>query len=1181
MAELVLLATAWGPKHGGINAFNMDFAKALGRLLGSGRVVCVVLEASAEETQDAAQANVTLLAVGKSRDHDRFEESRAYDVRDLLENHGIRPGANTAWIGHDIHTGEVALRMVKIGQPGVAVAIQHMSFRDYISYRDGIGEKAKQKHERPQALFQAADCVFAVGPLLRNRLSEIVAEQGKTPHMIIPGLADITPSATPAPVFRAVTLGRLGPADDRIKQGRLAVAALASACRAACEDSRLPSALCDVEMLLYGIEEAGGEEESALRELAQEKADRVINLIPLTFSSNRQDLFQELRRCSVAMMLSWHEGFGLTGWEAIAAGVPLIASRKSGLYELIHAALGDAGLALLKAVEIKGRDDKTGDANFHPDDEKTVREALLMLAKDPGKAKQNALDLRQRLLEKNFTWTHAARKFVDDLRVCDAFARRGDKPLWDIATQGPPYRGLQAMTDQHAAVFFGRGPQLRQLKEKLDGQRFVAVVGASGAGKSSLVWAGLLPKLEAWQVGGISRWAWVRMTPAEIAKHTPLEILADVLAEKFKLRFSRCEQALQAGRTELQALLKEIHPKSDPAWQLLLFIDQFEELFSRQVEDHARQPFIDALDGLMASGLVRVVATMRAEFLGQCMDCEAFGERLADWFNGGQLLLAAPNESALREMVEGPARLAGLSFDPPGLVDTIIEDTGLKPGNLALMAFALERLYGQREGQVMARQAYDAFGGVEGAIADKAEEVYKACPGGRGLGGGDPLAEVFRELVEIDENSGAATRRRAALALWGLGPDGRGLKPAPTAAQRLIQDFIQARLLLTDGEAGKTLTQPSPAGRGLDRFPKKAAAPTLEVAHEALFRNWPLLRDWIAGRKDQFLMRKRLQRDAAEWERRGKPDALRWLDPLAVEAGAMIRALPYTPTDWEADFLGPVLREDMLRRIHLAETAHEVRATIGVRLALIGDDRPGVGVKDGLPDIVWCPVPPGKVELEDGAGVFDVEACQISKYPVTQAQYRLFVEAEDGYAKPDWWQGLPKRYYPDPGRQIPAFGNHQAVNVDWMEAMAYCRWLSHKLGKTVRLPTEWEWQQAACGGDPANRYPWGPDWDGRRANTYESQLNRTVAVGLHAQDWSEDRPLDMAGNVWEWCLNEYAKPVPVADIVWQDYAERTVRGGSWNYKAGFARCAYRYRNLPDDRDDNLGLRLCCVLPGAF
>ncbi len=791
------------------------------------------------------------------------------------------------------------------------------------------------------------------------------------------------------------------------------------------------------------------------------------------------------------------------------------------------------------------------------------------------------------------------------------------EPTWDIATQGPPYRGLEALKDQQADLFFGRGAELKELVAKLADKPFVVVVGASGAGKSSLVWAGLLPKLNLWKVGGFNHWLWKRITPAQYKDDedfTPVKVLSAAVATALNQDYIPVKKALQAGGAEFQQLLEQSDSvlKTESDSQLLVFVDQFEELFSL-VAPTLRKPFIDALDSLMATEKVRVVATMRAEFLGACMDCEAFGKPITAWFNAGQLLLAAPDAEDLQAMVKGPAKLAGLEFEA-GLAEQIVKDTGLKPGNLALMAFALERLYEQREGLRMPSSAYRAFGGIDGAIADKAGQLFGS---GSGLdlsipqSKSDLLGEVFRELVEIDEHSGAATRRRMPLTIWGLGHDNQTNQTTP--AQQLIKAFIEARLLLTNVS------------------PDSKREPTLEVAHEALFRNWPLLKNWIDGRKDQFVMRKRLQRDAAEWVRRGEPDAFRWLDPLALEAGAMIRALRYQPTELETRFLGPVQREDMLALIKQADTSHELRAIIGVRLALLGDDRPGVGVKnavvlipppnlktpspsgrglgeglgegtitnnssalppseggtnstalpitqDSLPDIVWCPVPAGTVVLEDDAGRFDVEACQIAKYPVTQAQYQLFIDAKDGYAHPRWWEGLPKRYYQELGRQIPAFANHPAVNVDWMEAMAYCRWLSQRLGKDVRLPTEWEWQQAACHGNSNNTYPWGPDWQERRCNSYESQLNRTIAVGLYAQDWPDDRPVDMAGNVWEWCLNEYAKPMPLNKIILGDSAERTLRGGSWLNPTDIVRCALRLWYLPLDRFNSLGFRLVLGSP---
>lgn len=1111
MASVVLLATAWGPKHGGINAFNTDFASALGRSLGAGQVACVVLEATPQDREEAAKAGVSLLEVGKSKDHDRLEESRAYEILHLLKNRGLALQADTAWVGHDIHTGELALRLAEVAGVGRSVVIQHMSYRDYISYRDGIGAKAQAKHDRQEALFQSADTVFAVGPLLRDRLENIVGKRQKTAHLLIPGLADITPADPPLGVFRAVTMGRLGPADDRIKQGRLAVAAMASACRAVHENRLLPETLRNVEMLLYGIEKPGGDEEAELRRLAQDKADRAINLIPLQFSENRKQVFEALRQSTVALMPSWHEGFGLTGWEAIAAGVPLIASEKSGLYKCLKAELGDAGLALFKPVDIKGWDDQTGDIHFHSDDERSIREALLQLAADPAKAKANALALRKTLLDKGFTWAGTARQFVEILRNCPGITRRAEPPRW----QGPPYLGLQTLKYEHAALFFGRDAQIQALADKLRDSRFVAVVGASGAGKSSLVWAGLLPRLESLQPGGVASWVWLRITPSGADGLSPIERLAEEWGECFNPRYSQVKKALLEGGTALDDCLAQTLPDSQA--QILLFIDQFEELFT-QVESDDRLPFIQALARLIDTQKMRVLVTMRAEFLGRCLDTEAFGETVVQWFNQGPVLLAAPNETALRQMIEEPAKLAGLSFTP-GLVDQIVADTGLKPGNLALMAFALARLYEDCGGGDLRQAVYEGFGRIEGAIADKAKQEFEACAGLDEHEAQSLLGQVFAALVDIDEVSQTATRRRAA---W------EALKPRlDVKADALVRRFIEERLLLTDGGEQRQ---------------------TLEVAHEALFRHWPLLAEWIDRRKDQFLLRKRLERDTAEWLRRKEVPDFRWPDKLALDAAAMLDALPQRPASAdERRFLGPVRREEMLALLREIDTPHETRATIGVRLAILGDGRPGVGVKDGLPDIVWCPVPEGWVELAEGKGRFEVKPCLMAQYPVTQAQYFAFVGAEDGYFNPRWWQDLLNGPPSEAGRKIPTYANHPAVNVAWIEAVAYCRWLSHRLGQDIRLPYEWEWQQAVCGGQAENRYPWGKNWRENHCNTYESGLNQMVAVGLYPFATSEASPQDMAGNVWEWCLNLYDEPREDARHVQGGNQLRVVRGGSFNY----------------------------------
>jgi len=127
--------------------------------------------------------------------------------------------------------------------------------------------------------------------------------------------------------------------------------------------------------------------------------------------------------------------------------------------------------------------------------------------------------------------------------------------------------------------------------------------------------------------------------------------------------------------------------------------------------------------------------------------------------------------------------------------------------------------------------------------------------------------------------------------------------------------------------------------------------------------------------------------------------------------------------------------------------------------------------------------------------------------------------------------------------------NCPADNVSWHDAVAFCRWLSARLGYDIRLPTEWEWQQAATGGDSENVYPWGREWGSGPANTSKSKLRRTTAVGMYPAGTSKHGVMDLAGNVWEWCLNKRDNPKDT-DIGgnW-----RVLRGGSWDHAQDYAR----------------------------
>ncbi|MBL8527364.1 MAG: SUMF1/EgtB/PvdO family nonheme iron enzyme [Burkholderiales bacterium] len=734
-------------------------------------------------------------------------------------------------------------------------------------------------------------------------------------------------------------------------------------------------------------------------------------------------------------------------------------------------------------------------------------------------------------------------------------------PLW----QGSPFPGLRAFTPADAPIFFGRGRETDALVRRLadPATRFIAVVAASGSGKSSLVAAGLLPRLKGnaivgskdWLLpdviagsGERKQWTSLRFTPGETGDNPFLALavkLAPLLPDE-SLTPGKVAARLESEPTGIQAYAADTL-RSQPDWaELLLFVDQFEELFSVVAEAY-RAKFVELLAAATDTPRVRTVVTMRSDFYHRCLEWP----KLAELLREATFPLAAPGPVALGEMITRPAARAGLDFEV-GLPDRILQDTGSDPGALALLAFALHELYEARTtAGKLTLTAYAGFDGVKGAISQRAETTFaKLLASAQAL-----LGTVFRDLVEVDQH-GVATRRRAKLADVASSSDARDL----------VDAFTDARLLVTD------------------RAPDGTS--TVEVAHEALLREWERLAEWIRDIADDLRLVRQAEAAAAEWERLDKYASHLWpherlvLVHEALEKLGTIRTSLAEPTK---SFLRPET-ERLLEEIERPHTTHYRRAEIGDRLDRIGDPRSGIGLReDGLPDIVWCEVPPGAVTLEDNAGTFEVTAFKIAKYPITYAQYKAFLDDPEGYARRElWWQGLTHEDLP--GEQYRPIGNCPADNVSWHDAMAFCRWLDARLrdrgelqiGRQVRLPMEWEWQQAATGGHSDREYPWGPDWIDGRANTDESRLSRTTAVGMYAAGASPVGALDLAGNVWEWCLNKYEKP---SDCSLGGDATRVLRGGSWVNLRDYARCACRDRNQPGRRYDDLGFRVVlCASP---
>jgi len=726
-----------------------------------------------------------------------------------------------------------------------------------------------------------------------------------------------------------------------------------------------------------------------------------------------------------------------------------------------------------------------------------------------------------------------------------------------------PYRDLRAFREQDAHLFYGRETFIQDLVTAVDVSPLVAVVGPSGSGKSSVVQAGLVPVLR--QRGG---WAIGILRPGDDPWGNLGDCLVDLLGDSYPDTLAR-QRTVKTLAADLAAEppsglslpdLIRLICKQRQREQVLLVVDQWEEHYTHQGVTPTRAAgrdglaaanrFADSLIAAAAATPLRVVLTLRADFYHLLLAHRP----LVDAIRGAGLVSLSPmTRDELEQAIVGPARAVGLDFEG-GLVERILDDAGREPGQLPLLEFCLSRLWARRQEGCLSHAAYQAIGAVGGAIVQHADAVIDALP----ETDRERARDLFLRLVQLDE-AAPDTRRRATLAEVGA------------SAWPLVTHLADARLLVTGRDA--------------------AGEQTLEVAHEALIRTWPRLRGWLTDARDGLRLTQ-IERAAAVWADKGRAADHRWPDSRVMEAApALARiAVRFPLGERERAFLGPMTPDDLLARLADPSTDHGDRARIGDRLNLLpgGDPRPGTGLRpDGVPDIQWCDIPAGTVELaiETAEKGFwsrlrrrsrprrAVAAFRLAKYPITVRQWQAFLDDPGGF---DALIRTP--YGAAPDRQVGG-DNHPAVNVTWVEAMAYCQWLTHRLGQAaadgIRLPTEWEWQQAAGGGEPGRQYPWDRDWSDRRANSSESNLGRLTAVGLYPEGASRQGAMDLAGNVWEWCLNCYDRP-EVTDRGGD--ASRVVRGGSWDYDQSFARAAYRNRLHPRYRGSNIGFRLVCASP---
>jgi hypothetical protein len=423
-----------------------------------------------------------------------------------------------------------------------------------------------------------------------------------------------------------------------------------------------------------------------------------------------------------------------------------------------------------------------------------------------------------------------------------------------------PYKGLRAFSEADAADFFGRAALVGRLLERMagegaltpqpplpaagegeqmlpftsswgDGERFLAVVGPSGSGKSSVVRAGLIPALRQGGLSGSEQWFIADLMPGT----HPLEELELALL-KVAVR-QPADLAEQLGRDARGLLRAARLILPDENSELLLVIDQFEEVFTLVAHEAARMHFLDNLATAATDprSRVRVVATLRADFYDRPLAYPQLGALIRE--RTEVVLPLSTDELALA--IVAPARRARVMVEPD-LVADIVRDVGTQPGALPLLQYALTELFERREGRVLTRAAYRASGGMSGALARRAEELYQ----GLDPAGQDAARQLFLRLVMLGEGV-EDTRRRVRISEFGVRSSGAEAR-IPNSMQQVIDRFSQARLLTFDRDAA-------------------TRAPTAEVAHEALLRAWGRLREWLDTSRAALRTQRQLTAAAAEW----------------------------------------------------------------------------------------------------------------------------------------------------------------------------------------------------------------------------------------------------------------------------------------------------------------------------
>ncbi|WP_157546204.1 WD40 repeat domain-containing protein [Hamadaea tsunoensis] len=442
----------------------------------------------------------------------------------------------------------------------------------------------------------------------------------------------------------------------------------------------------------------------------------------------------------------------------------------------------------------------------------------------------------------------------------------------DPAAARPPYLGLASYGPEDADRFCGRDRLVAALVDRLARDRFVAVVGASGSGKSSLLRAGLLPAVRAEG----DRWSTLLITPGA----HPLRECATALAARSGGDPDTLAADLAADPRHLGRVLSDLPTGQRPDARRLLVVDQFEEVFSLCEDVSEREAFIRALlsAALAPDGRTWVVIGLRADFYAHCVRLPELAGVLQD----AQLLVGPMTPDELSVAITEPAARAGLMLEKT-LVATVVAEAASRPAALPFVSHALWETWRRRRGTGLFLAGYQAAGGLDGAVAQSAEDVYRRLDGEHRRA----ARRILLRMTALGDGT-EDTRRRVARS-----------ELADDAVTASVLERLAAARLVTVGDS------------------------TVEIAHEALIRGWPTLRDWLGADRQSLRIHRHLTSAADEWTEHGHDDAFLYrggqLDDWAARD---TEALNERERGFLAASTARQAREDARRRRRL-------RATVG------------------------------------------------------------------------------------------------------------------------------------------------------------------------------------------------------------------------------------------------------------